>query len=211
MTTKFITPNATSSWCRGTGRADVTEVPSSKPVIFSSYPRVQRNVFWNRTRQFKFQILTLSLSTVFSHSTLRSLSSWNSGVKHSRLLFKENLQVYVKNGLGLQRACLCGCEIYAPQCTHEDYRHKHCLINCEHFVCVSTTKVPTQKHNPVTIYSIWKKGKKVKLSHYRHGEALWAPGGWSSQNFYTVGTRRWHALRTGRLYLLLDIPGPHFR
>ena len=50
-----------------------------------------------------------------------------------------------------------------------------------------------------------------KLSHYSLGQALRAPGGWSSQNFLTIGKKviKLSALHNGRLYLQENIPGTH--
>ena len=38
-------------------------------------------------------------------------------------------------------------------------------------------------------------GKKVKLSHYRPGKPIRAPGGSDFQNFETIGTRIWYDCR----------------
>jgi len=43
-------------------------------------------------------------------------------------------------------------------------------------------------------FSLWgmlKNAVQLKLSNYRSGQALTAPGRWGSQNFQTIGTWRW--------------------
>jgi hypothetical protein len=57
-------------------------------------------------------------------------------------------------------------------------------------------------------FKLYYKKAKVKLSHYKPGQALKAPGGSGSQNFYTVGT--WSALCTVCLYTPFNIHGTLF-